>query len=267
MKLKEMYTVCSDTLEHFIHTMPNVPFVADDIYIEFTTKKTAVERFKILCGQFAPDRPINDSHEYALENITFANAIIGREKSAVLIKINYKLEKHNLRRIFFHELTHIYCGKTEIDGVHFIDVYGSGHTFDLDPVDKEYDGIINAGYRVWSEFIAEYYAEKMTGIYKYTFTDISDFVSELLEEIVIDNSESKVDFAMMSAYILNCTDIREVLNLDFDMGLVDCLRFLYDHVQSDRPWKITEEFIYELGCKYISFVVLNSVDLEQYEAN
>jgi len=83
---------------------------------------------------------------------------MSREKSVVLVRINSKRDKKDFRRIIVHELMHVFCGKLEIDGEHFIDIYGSGTTPDCDLEDAEYDGMIVAGYKIWSEFIAQYYA-------------------------------------------------------------------------------------------------------------
>ena len=266
MTLKEMQSIAAGTLALFIQTIHDVPFAENDIVIEFTPKRNYVERFEALCAQYAPDRPINDAHRYALENVSFANAIIGREKSAVVLKIDYRIDEESLRRIVFHELMHIYCGKTEMDAEHFIDVFGSGHTPDPDPEDTTYDGYLSAGYFVWNEFIAEYFATVKTGQPIHMFVDIADYVCGLLGEICVTNAESKTIFAMTSAYILTCGDIDGVIDeidglaesRETGNALKSCLRDLYDHVRTEKPWKITEEFIADFGCKYLTFTMLNS---------
>lgn len=185
MKLKEMQSCAADTLDYFIQVMPDVPFGADDIHIEFVPKSKMGERFKALCGIYSPDRPISEFHEYAAQNRNFGNAIIGRGKSAMVLRTEYRIDEHNLRRIVFHELMHIYCGKTEMDGEHFIDVFGSGHTPDPDSEDKVYDGHLNAGYFVWSEFIAEYTATTNMSPIKHSFAEAAPTVFSLLDEVVI----------------------------------------------------------------------------------
>lgn len=274
MKLKEMQCCAADTLDYFIQVMPDVPFGAEDIHIEFAPKSKILERFKALCGMYSPDRQINEYHEYALENNNFGNAIIGKGKSAMVLRINYKMDEHNLQRIVFHELMHIYCGKTEMDGEHFIDVFGSGHTPNPDPEDKAYDGYLNAGHFIWSEFIAEYTATMKAVPARHTFADAAESVFALLDEIVISNEESKYSFAMMSAYVLSCFDAENILD---DMSFIipdsipngertitvlqKCLCYLYEKVQSKNPYKITEEFIADLGSLYVTFLTMNSVAL------
>lgn len=266
MKLKEIQSCASETLALFIQAMPDVPFAENGIVIEFTPEKNYVERFEALCAQYAPDRPINDAHRYALENVSFANAIIGTGISAIVVKTDYRISYDVLKRNIFHELMHIYCGKTEMDGEHFIDVYGSGHTHDPDPEDTTYDGYLSAGYFIWSEFIAEYFATVKTGQPIHMFADIADYVCGLLGEISMTNAESKTIFAMTSAYILTCGDIDGVIDeidglaesRETGNALKSCLRDLYDRVRTDKPWKITEEFIADFGCKYLTFALLNS---------
>ena len=75
---------------------------------------------------------------------------------------------------------HICCAKAEMDGEHFIDVYGSGHTPDANPDDVEYDGEVSAGYAVWAEFVAEYHAMMKTATQKHYFSDIAEYIFDLL---------------------------------------------------------------------------------------
>lgn len=272
MTLNEMKSCTVQTLSLFVESMPDVPFGEDDVEIEFTTKKNIVERFKALCAQYAPERPTPEEHCRQLKDTVFANAITGRGKSAVIVRIDYKMDEHNLRRILFHELMHIYCIKTE-GAEDFIDSYGSGHTPDPNPVDKAYDGCVNAGYFVWSEFIAEYYAVLKTAPVKHCYDDIADCANALLSEAGAGDDNGKGAFSMAAAYILSSADVDEILdeNAAPDIAedvsrqdsatsrLVSCLRYLQEHIQSEQPCKITEEFIYELGYKYLLFAMSNSL--------
>ena len=275
MKLKEMQSCAADTLNYFIEVMPDVPFCADDIHIDFAPKSKMVERFKVLCKQYSPDRPISEHHEFAIENNNFGNAIIGRGQSAIVLRTDYKIAVHNLRRIVFHELMHIYCSKTEMGGEHFIDVFGSGHTPDPDPEDAEYDGYLNAGHFIWSEFIAEYTATMKTNDQKHCFSDIAEVVFSLLDEMYFRNPESKYSCAMLCAYIISCADIDNVLENFANPGFIvpddepdgiasmtalqSCLIYLHEHIQSEKPYKITEEFIAELGKRYVDLLLKNSI--------
>jgi hypothetical protein len=181
MTLQEMKTCAAKTLTFFMQTMPDVPFAEDGIIIEFAKRKDMANQAKALCARYIPDKKINETQAWELNNTIAANALTGKTKSAVIARIDYKKTKKDWRMVFFHEFMHIYCAKTEMDGEHFIDVYGSGHTPDEEPENKIYDGTINAGYVVWSEFIAQYYALIKISGDTYDFPDVMDYVYALLQ--------------------------------------------------------------------------------------
>jgi len=275
MTLNEMQAIAQKTLADFIQTMPDVPFTADDIVIEFAPRKKMAERAVALCELYVPDKKLNESQLWEFENTIGANALIGREKSAVLVRIDSRETKKGLREVMFHELSHIFCGKTEMDGEHFVDIYGSGHTPDENPENKIYDGQLNAGYVVWSEFIAQYYALRYVNKGKYSVADLTSDLLGLLNEVSIsDVSWGKRSFAMVCSYLFLCHDVSDFIELleesDFlfadsnpngaqtRAALQRCLLHLRENMQSEKPWKICENFIAELGMKYIMFASMNS---------
>lgn len=271
MTRSEMLSCAAETLSYFIQTMPDVPFGEDDIIIEFTKKSDMAKQAKNLCAMYVPDKKISDTHAEQLNYLIGANALIGREKSAVLVRIDRVLNRKSLRTIIFHELMHIFCAKSEMDGKHFIDIYGSGHTPDMNPQDKEYDGYLNAGYVVWTEFIAHYYALKKTEDKQYSFIDIMDYVFLLLNEVNIsaDTHDSKTSFAMACAYLMTCDDGNILSDLvapddmdskekETELVLRGCLEHINSNLQNEKPWKINENFISELGKKFLTYKIMNS---------
>lgn len=278
MTLTEMQTTAHKTLADFIRTMPEAPFTEDDIIIEFATREKMAERAKAICVLYVPGKTFNDSQTWELENTIGANALIGREKSAVLVRLNNKTTKKHLREVIFHELSHIYCAKTEMDCEHFIDIYGSGHAPDENPEKKIYDGQLNAGYVVWSEFIAEYYALRYVNKNKYSVENLTNDLFDLLDEVNIsDIHGSKRAFAMVCSYLFFCNDVDEFIELLGEHNFLfddkkqggtlsresfrNCLLKLRDNLQKDKPWKISKDFIEELGIKYTMFAAVNTVYL------
>lgn len=273
--LKEMQSCANETLVFFVQEMPDVPFRTEDVDIIFAPRSEISARFKAFAEQYAPERlrSLTDNHLEALETTLYGNAIIGRDRSAALLRRNYNIGRDNLRRIVFHELMHIHCAKTEVDGEHFIDIYGSGHTHDLHPDDKIYDGQVNAGYTVWCEFIAEYFATVKSSPQKNRFITIAEKLLDLLKDITVAEEGAKYSFSFLSAYILSCADAPEAIKKlggisdgspngeAATQALQDCLAYLHDHVQSKQPCKISEDFIHTLGCLYLMFVIRNSVYL------
>ena len=279
MTLYEMKTCAAETLSHFMRTMPNVPFVENDIIIEFVTQDKIVEKYMELQSKYAPEHIINDSQIQDLANNVFANALIGRKKSAVVVCIDPTLTKADMRRNLFHEYMHIFCAKTEIDGEHFIDIYGTGATKETKSFDANYDGYISAGYKLWSEFIANYYAIKHTDNRIYTFKEAQPSIEMICNEVTNENLiESKNAFAYPCSYMFNCIDIDLVItklsepNFIWDDNEANgtatrrafraCMEHIQSQLRNEKPWKISEKYIYELGVKFLEFRMDNSLYLE-----
>ena len=218
MNLKEMQSCAAETLTYFIQTMPEAPFTENDIIIEFASKKNLAEQAKVLCEKYVPDKKINESQSRQLNESIAANALIGKDKSAVIACINYKTDEQSWRKIFFHEFMHIYCAKMEVDGEHFMDVYGNIHTLDENHENKIYDGYINAGYELWSEFIAQFFTLKKTER-SYRFDEALNFIFDLLGDVTIKYIiESKATFAQVCACWLACADAAKTLSELFGLS-------------------------------------------------
>jgi hypothetical protein len=276
MTLNDMRLCAAKTLSHFIQTMPDVPFTEDDILIEFARGANIVERVKALCKEYLPEIIINESQYRDLEENVFANALIGRDKSVVIVRSDARMRKSDFEIAIWHEFMHIFCAKAEIDGEHFIDIYGTGTMPDLE--DKDYEGIMSAGHVVWSEFIAQYYALQEMCKDSFRFADIKASVREFLNEVTNDNIvAAKPIFAQLCAYWLNSSNGKEaMLKLDtpgffidssspygdgLKEALYNCLVLLYNKTCDEKPWKITAEFIEELGDRYLDVRGMNSLFL------
>jgi len=278
MTLQELKSCAAETLTYFLKTMPDVPFTEDDIVIDFAPREKIVEKFMELREKYAPERIVNESQKQDLADNVFANAIIGREKSAVVVFIDTSMTKTNMRRNMFHEFMHIYCAKTEMDGEHFIDIYGSGTTPELKPgftpEDENNDGYLASGYILWSEFIANYYAIKHTERI-FSFPEARMSFESLLGEIVQDNMiKSKGVFSFACSYLFNCTDIDRVMKKLYERGFIwddsapygsqtreafiGCAEHIQAQLQTDKPWKISKDFIFCLGMEFLHFRKMNS---------
>ena len=270
-----MRTCTAETLSNFVQVMPEAPFSEDGIVFTFAKKSEMTNRALELCAQHCPERIFTESQLNQLGESIAANALIGREKSVVLIRIDSKIGKKDFRRIIAHELMHIFCAKLEMDGEHFIDIYGTGTTPDVDLEDKTYDGVIVAGYDVWTEFIAQYYALSIIDGKSSEFADVSDYITHLFHDVhVFDIDRSKGSFSMLCAYWFSCMDFEETLDIlnkpgtflptnephgeETQKALFDCVDYLHHQILNEKPWKITEDFIYGLGFRFSVFRIKNS---------
>jgi hypothetical protein len=76
MTLKETQACAAETLKYFLRAMPDAPFTADNIIIEFAPKKYMAERAKALCAIYAPDKIINETQAEELNSSIAANALV-----------------------------------------------------------------------------------------------------------------------------------------------------------------------------------------------
>jgi hypothetical protein len=279
MTLDEMNKTASEALGYFIKTMPDVPFTEKDIVFSFAEKSEMVKRLLELRAEHCPEKIHTDSQLKQLGESIAGNAMLGREKSVVLMRSDMKIGKKDFRRIVIHELMHLFCEMLEMDEEHFIDIYGTGTTYDVSAEeDKTYDGMIVAGYTVWSEFIAEYYAVKLVEKNRFAFVQIAETVEQSFCEVTVEDlDDSKKSFAMLCAYWFNCVDFAESYEAlhkpdtfmrvdephgeDTQNALLVCVKHIYNQMQKDKPWKISEEFICDLGVKFSFFRLQNSLYL------
>jgi hypothetical protein len=173
----------------------------------------------------------------------------------------------------FHEYMHIFCAETEVDGEHFIDVYGTGLTFDDDDV-------IDFGYRFWSEFVAQYYALKHTESRKPPFAAVQDFIFDCMVDVEVGNTGAGPNYAQACARLMTCADFDDILvrlksEQDFFFNdsvphgenarrlFLRCLSMLQGHLKNEKPWRIDMKYIDELGELFGSFKFANKLFLMQ----
>jgi len=134
--------------------------------------------------------------------------------------------------------------------------------------EKQYDGLLVSGYFVWSEFIAQYYAIKHTEKIRPTVKQMSHYIDGMLSEVGhTDLTGEKYAMAFACARFLTCKNAEEqvaYLKKDNEDDLPKlkafqrCLFYLHEHMRTEKPWKITEDFIAGLGERFLFFKVANS---------
>jgi len=267
MTITEMHERAERTLQYFLESMPDAPFGVSDIVFDFAPPSRMFTRYKALCTEYRPREVILPEHKEQLANGIGGQAIIGKSKSAVLICTKQPYLKANIRRIIFHELMHIYCAKTEVDNEHFIDVYGSGSPY-------ESDEILHDGYFIWSEFVADYYADLYTRQGQLSFESCRDDIINCLAEVIIFPKDNRRYFEWACLNLLTVYKAESVINRltepDFIISgnsekahstrkmLDECIQLLHRQMQTDKPWKINEEFVFLLGEAYSSFKHCNT---------
>ena len=268
MTIAEMREHADRALKYFFQTMPDVPFEEDDIIIDFAPPSRMFARYKVLCQKYRPRYIIPKEHEEQLANSISGQAIIGEGKSAILICTKQPLLKASLPYIIFHELIHIYCAKIEIDGEHFFDLYGNETPY-------EADEILHDGYYIWSEFIADYYASKYTRSGQFAFESVRNRIIKCLEKDITTPKDNRRDFVWACLDLITMYEAETILNRLTEPDIIisgesttaqnlrsvfnDCVQLLYRQIQKEKPYKITEDFIVELGDSYNSFETVNTL--------
>jgi len=187
---------------------------------------------------------------------------------AILICTNQPLLKANLRYIIFHELIHIFCAKVEVEGKHFFDIYGSETPYEIDEV-------LHDGYYIWSEFIADYYALKYTRSGQFTFESVRNNIIKCLDKDITAPKDYRRDFVWACLDLITMYEAESILNRITEPDIIisgdslhaqnlrnifnDCVQLLYRQIQRDKPYKISEDFIAELGESYNSFETVNTL--------
>lgn len=267
--------ICAEkALALFCEKMLNLPFSENDIVIELLPQKNFFNRLKELSAELSPRSEIPEAHRKRFEDNMSAVAVIGPSKSAVLINQDYCTSENDLMHIVAHELAHIYCAKTEVDGEHFIDIYGNCSLVDAG------DDVDSIGYAVWSETIAEYIAITLFRKEVHSLEKALKNIAMLCRELYQYPDSRKYGFARLISYVMAYVKIDELLvELDtpFAMNgskvefleearyvLKLALTPINERLKSGQPWKITKEFIEDFEVNYLMFVGVNQ---KFYETN
>ena len=178
-------------------------------------------------------------------------------KDGILLRTDIPYHPVELLHIFLHELAHIYCAHHELDGKSFYDEY----CMDYAPTKQE-DGIINAGYAVWRECIAEIIAIELDDNCKIVpLKKKADVLRQLKSEI--EPVDGKLAVSEILTAIMTSSEIEasqtweeaetaiQSLNL-FDtppeMGL---FRLVYAQLRTTFL-EVDVGFIHELGYLYLN---------------
>ena len=167
-----------------------------------------------------------------------------------------------LLHIFLHELAHIYCVHHELDGKSFYDEYCEGYAHS-----NEEDGMINAGYAVWRECIAEIIAiECDDNCDIFPIRDKKKMLTQLRDEI--DQRDGKLLVSEILTAVMTSAEVEASQTWDeaekaihslklFDTAPeMDLMRLVFNQLQ-DRLIEIDVDFISELGFLYLNILSLS----------
>ena len=182
-------------------------------------------------------------------------------KDGILLRTDIPYQPVELLHIFLHELAHIYCAHHELDGKSFYDEYCEDYA-----QTKEEDGIINAGYAVWRECIAEIIAIELDDSCEIvSLKEKADVLRQLKGEIEpVDGklAVSEILTAVMTSSEIEASQTWEKaetailsLNLFDTPPEMDLFRLVYAQLRTTFL-EIDVDFIHELGYLYLNILSL-----------
>lgn len=227
--------------------------------IEFFTPENGIKIYEAFYNKHFQK---NLSEDYLVDGYfdSFAaQAFVSDHEYGVLIRADIDFTLAEVLQTFLHEISHLFCTRNEIDEGHFFDRYCMGS--------EEEDGMINAGYAIWRETVADIMADSvLSENATMTLAMVKPEVKHLYELIDISNPDSKKCVSLILAYIMisrevACTTdwnvakaaIDRLFNFDNSMMMV-LLEMIFDKLHKSPFWVITPEFIRDFGCTYISLL-------------
>ena len=231
----------------------------DNVLLEFFVPKTGLEVYASFCGAYFP-RMLEENYKETVFFESFgAQASVNDNEYGVLIREDINFTLGEVLQMFLHEISHLYCSRNEIAGENFFDKYcmGSGPE----------DGMMNAGYAIWREAVADIMADSIISEYATTtLSTIKKYVKEYYGELSPANPASKKAMSLIIVYIMISREvaatrewdeanraIKKSIKID-DPLLEAILKQVFDQLHRSPFWRITPEFVMTLGETYLSLL-------------
>ena len=188
-----------------------------------------------------------------------AQAFVNNSKYGVLINENIDFTLGEVFQTFLHEISHLYCTRNEVEGGNFFDKYcmGSGPE----------DGMINAGYAIWREAVADIMADSVISDYAtLTLNQVKPIVNEYYQMLVPKNLGAKKAMSLIIVYVMISSEVAGVTQWELaekaiaetiqieNRLLLSILKQVFEQLHSGCFWKITREFIITLGETYLCLI-------------
>ena len=194
-QLREYFIRALDIFYDFIESDIN----QNSVKLLFFTKEDAVHKYEEMCLDF----PQYLSEPYKADDFftdVAASAFVNGDKYGVLVNSDIALPPDDILMTFLHEIAHLFCTRNEVSGGAFFEKYCSG-TGTL-------DGMINAGYAIWREAIADITADAvMSEFAAMTLADVHDEVMRHYAALSFANPASKRAMSLIIAYIMISNEV------------------------------------------------------------
>lgn len=255
---QELRDIFYDALDFFNEALDS-GITRDNTVLAFFTPENGLDVYEQFCREHFPK---NLDEDYKAEGYfqTFAaQAFWGKGQYGVMIRADIDFPLPELRRVFLHEISHLFCCENEIEGGGFFDRYCMGSGAE--------DGMMNAGYAVWREAVADIMADSILSEYtSLTLADVREEVGRLYRMLSPADPDSKKCMSLILVYVMATKEVggvtewadaeaglKQRLGLE-DPALYAFLKMAFDNLHRSPFWSITPDFIMELGEAYLSLL-------------
>lgn len=230
----------------------------ENVLLEFFTPENGVAVYESFCRVHFPKLLEEPYKKEGYFESFGAQAFVNDSEYGVLIREDIDFTLGEILQMFLHEISHLYCAKNEIEGGGFFDKYcmGSGPE----------DGMMNAGYAIWREAVADIMADSIISEYAtITLSSTKRLVEEYYRELSASNLNAKkamslIMYIMISREVASTTEwdvanrsIKRSIRID-DPLLEAVLKQVFDQLHRSPFWEITPEFVMTLGETYLSLL-------------
>lgn len=255
--------IFSDALELFSECL-ETDICIENTALAFFTPENGKAVYESFCGRYFPKYlEENYLQEGYFESIA-AQAFVDGQQNGILFRSDIDFPDSEVFYIFLHEISHLFCTRNEINGDNFFQKYcmGSG----------EEDGMINAGYAIWREAIADIMASSVMSegpTAKLSF--LKREVTSLYNSLSVSNPDSKKCMSLILAYIMCAAEVagtedwgtaeRAICKVfSFPSTMMFILKLVFQNLHEPPFWSITPEFIFMLGQAYLTLLSLLAVE-------
>ena len=241
-------------------------FDRQNIVILLFDESNKRETFEAFCKEYFPYRLSDPYREEGYFDF-LASAFVGKENGGIdgiLVRTDVDYKPGELKHTLLHELAHIYCVHNELEGKDFYDLYCSGTA----PTAEE-DGLINAGYAIWRECIAELIAIELNDAYYITsLSGKKKYLSSLVENIDSDNG--KLYMSMILTAVMTSREVESAkewtsaeksiarLNLFEEPMFHDMFKRVFEQLRNGFC-EISYDFIFAIGSIYLNLLAVQAI--------
>lgn len=232
----------------------------DNLVLDYFNPENGVAVYERFCREHFPNMLEETNYkEPGYFASVGAQAFVSDSEYGVLINERIDFTLAEVLQTFLHEISHLYCTRNEIEDGNFFDKYcmGSGPE----------DGMMNAGYAIWREAVADIMADSVISDYTtITLNQVKPIVKEYYQMLIPSNTSAKKAMSLIIVYIMISSEVASVTQWELaekeiakviqieDRLLLSILKQVFEQLHSGCFWEITPDFIITLGETYLCLV-------------